>query len=94
MQVTQKYWAVAETTSHIRGKYEVKLFNWDPSGLSHYMLIREEPYEITIDIPDSFDLREAQASQIRAEIKKVQAESQNQITILTQQLNNLLAIEG
>lgn len=95
MQVTQKFWAVADAElSSAPGKFTLRLFNWDPSGVSDYLLLRKEPYEITIDLPEESALREMQANQVREQIKKIQAEAGNAITLLTERLNSILAIEG
>lgn len=95
MQVTQKYWAVADAEySTTPGKCRIRLLNWDPEGVSDYLLVRKEPYDITIELPPTFDIREGQANQVREKIKEVQAKAQNEITRLTERLNSILAIEG
>lgn len=93
MQVTQKYWAVANKDYCERG-WNLRLLNWDPKGVEGYILVRDDPYELTIEVPDAFDFRLGMADAIRAEIKKVQADAQNKITELTEALNSILAIEG
>lgn len=95
MQRTQKFWAVAENDNlSATPAWTLRLFNWNPKGLPDYVLVREEPYLITIDVPDEFDFRVGVADSIREKIKKVQAEAQNEITRLTEALNSILAIEA
>lgn len=94
MQMTQKYWAVADVDAYSKSSFGIRLLNWNPKGLPEYMLVREDPYVITVDVPDTFDLRLAQADAVRGQIKKVQAQAQNEITRLTEVLNSILAIEG
>lgn len=95
MQITQKFWAIAEPKMfEEQGRWDLRLLNWSPKNLPEYLLIRSEPYEITVDIPEEFNLRDLQADGIRAEIRKIQAETQNKITELTVRLNSILAIEG
>ena len=93
---TQDFWAVADTDGYGLGfgEYEIRLLNWNPANSPGYMLIRQEPYSLTIEVPDSFSLQRAQAKGIEAEIKMVQAQAQNRITELTAKLNSILAIEG
>jgi hypothetical protein len=47
---------------------------------------------VTVTLDDEKQLIENKADSLRAEIKKVRAESQNAITKLTEKLNSLLAI--
>jgi hypothetical protein len=47
---------------------------------------------VTVELDDESELVDNKAESIRAEIKKVRAESENAITRLTEKLNSLLAI--
>lgn len=47
---------------------------------------------VTVKLDDENELIESKAESLRAEIKKVRAESENAITRLTKKLNSLLAI--
>lgn len=47
---------------------------------------------VTVELDDENELIESKAESLRAEIKKVRAESENEITRLTERLNSLLAI--
>ena len=49
---------------------------------------------VTIEIPDDKTLIDNKAESIKAQIKKVKADSQNAITLLTDKLNQLLAISN
>jgi hypothetical protein len=93
---TQEFWAVADhyEWKHKAGEFDIRLTTFDPAGLPEYTLIRAEPYAITIEIPDGFDIRTGQAEAIRCEIEMVRANAQNRITELTAKLNSILAIEG
>lgn len=47
---------------------------------------------VTVELDDENELIEHKAESLRAEIKKVRADSENAITRLTKKLNSLLAI--
>lgn len=95
MKVTGKFWAVADNNQYgEKSAWTVRLLNWNPKGLDGYILVRDEPYELTIDVPDEFDFRLGMADAIREKIKKVRADAENEITRLTESLNSILAIEA
>jgi hypothetical protein len=95
MKVTQKFWAVADNDGlSTKPAFTLRLLNWNPEGLHDYVLVRKEPYEIAIDLPDEFDFRLGMAGAIRGKIQNVQAEAQNEIMRLTEALNSILAIEA
>jgi hypothetical protein len=51
------------------------------------------PYEISADVPDSFDPRQQLAANLKAEKKRLQAEFNKRVTEIDRQIQTYLAIE-
>jgi len=95
MKVTGKFWAIADNNPYSeKPAWTLRLLNWNPKGVDDYVLVRDEPYELTIGVPDEVDFRLGMADVIRDKIKKVRADAENEITRLTESLNSILAIEA
>lgn len=65
-------------------------FSTYPIGLDGYC--KAGTATVIVELDDESELIENKAASIRAEIKKVRADSENAITRLTEKLNSLLAI--
>lgn len=52
-----------------------------------------QPVEVTVEVPESFDVRAAKLASIRAEEAELRAKFQARITELQREANELLAIE-
>jgi hypothetical protein len=68
---------------------------FDPSNMSSmsgYFTICE--HEFWVDIPDSFNITEAQVKALNQEKEKVRADFAKRITELDAKINSLLSIEG
>lgn len=69
------------------------LFPYDMSdAVTSYVHVDEQ--EVTVDIPDGFDIRSGLLENLEAEKKKAAAEYQKRVTELNAQIQSLMAIEG
>lgn len=94
MKVTQKYWAVADKDVYGDSPFVLRLLNWNPRGVAGYILVRDEPYEFTVDVPDEFDIRAGLVANLESEKLAVMAAYQKRVTEINAQIQQLLAIEA
>lgn len=68
-------------------------FRFHPCEMTEYRYVTVQPYSIVVEIPDDFDPRPAQISQLQAERTKVQAKFSARVTDIERQISELTSLE-
>lgn len=82
----------AEKAYFCEEEFELNLMACDMSKYG-YILIGEVEVSVDYDLPDNFNITQLEIDSFRKEQKRIQAEAQNNITRIEEQIQSLLCIE-
>lgn len=101
MQVTQEMFIRVEEQENYNeqtGAWDKTLrysgHDTDMCGYSGWIMVDDQRHAVTIEIPDTFDYRNACIATVKEQMDTLRAEFQKRITDLQAKYNSLLAIEG
>lgn len=90
-KIKQTAFVHAEKDHETRG-HKLVLYYSDMSKYG-YIFIGEVEVSVDYDLPDNFNYTQAEIDSLRKEQKRIQAEAQNNITRIEEQIQSLLCIE-
>ena len=90
--IKQKMFIHAVKDYSAEGSLKLNLMACDMSKYG-YILIGEVEVSVDYDLPENFNFTQAEIDALRKEQKRIQAEAQNNITRIEEQIQSLLCIE-